>query len=376
MAVGKVNDVAGASIGKVDDVAAASIGKISDIAASLGDSGPSHSDLWVLVGNDGNVGYSTDAQNWTIAAQGGSTEIYAIAFANTGSYGDGLWVIGRNKSAGEVEYTTDNPPVATRSTVNLDGNRGARAIGYDEGGQKFMIGAKSLSGAKSIPTSSFGADSSDTADGVWSASASASDYSDATSNYGNFQHDGIGSNGAGVWMIGVGDDLIVSTDNGDNWALVSGSNFFASGNDVRSVNYGNGVWLIGGEGGKLKRTADNGGTWSDPDSGFGSNHITAMAFGGAGDEDANVWMCAGASGNMTRSTDNGLTWTVVDIGHNTSLNGIASNGSGSWVAVGNSGQLGYSTDDGSTWTFATASTGTGVALRGVAINRMLPHTPG
>lgn len=374
MAVGKVNDVAGASIGKVEDVAAASIGKISDVAASLG--GASHSDLWVLCGNDGNVGYSTDAQNWTIAAQGGGTEIYSVAFANTGSYGDGLWIFARNASAGEVEYTDDNPPAGTRSAVNLDGNRGARAIGYDRGGQKFLVGAKSLSGAKSIPTSSFGGGSNDAAAGVWSASASASDYSDATSNYGNFQHDGIGFNGAGVWMVGIGDDLIVSTDNAVNWSLVSGSNFFAAGNDVRAVDYANGVWLIGGEGGKLKRTADNGGTWTDQDSAIGSNHVNAIAFGGAGDSTANVWMLVGASGKMSRSTDNGITWTEIDNGHNITLNAIASNGSGSWVACGNSGQLGYSTNDGAAWTFATASTGTGVALRGVAINRMLPHTPG
>ena len=130
MAVGKVNDVAGASIGKVKDVAAASIGKISDIGASLG--GETHADLWVLCGNDGNVGYSTDAAgenvaNWTIAAEGGGTDVFAVAFANTGSYGDGLWAFARNSNSKEVEYTTDNPPAGTRSTVNLEGSRGARA---------------------------------------------------------------------------------------------------------------------------------------------------------------------------------------------------------------------------------------------------------
>ena len=379
MAVGKVNDVAGASIGKVKDVAAASIGKISDIGASLG--GETHADLWVLCGNDGNVGYSTDAAgenvaNWTIAAEGGGTDMFAVAFANTGSYGDGLWAFARNSNGAEVEYTTDNPPAASRSQVNLDGSRGARSIHYDQGGQKFMVGAKSLSAAKSIMTSSFGADSSDTAAGVWSASASASDYSDATSNYGIFQHDNIGSNGAGVWMVGVIDDLIVSTDNGVNWSLVSGSNFQAAGKDVKTVDYANGVWLIAGESGFLKRTADNGTTWTDQDIAFGSDNVVSVAFGGAGDSTANVWIGVGGNGKISRSTDNGITWALVDGGHNVTLNAVASNGSGSWVAVGNSGKLGYSTDDGSTWTFATASSGTGVNLRGVAINRMLPHTPG
>ena len=370
MALEGINGVAASSVQGVNSVAKSDIEGINATAVTTA---AAHSDLWVLAANDGRVGYSTDAQNWTIGAgQGGGTDLFAVAFANTGSYGDGLWVFARNASSAEVAYQTDNPPVSTRDTVNLDGSRGARAIHYDRGGQKFMIGAKSLSSAKSIMTSSFGPDSNDTAAGVWSASASASDYSDATSNYGLFQHDSIGSNGAGVWMVGITDDLIVSTDNGDNWSLVSGSNFFAGGNDVKSVNYANGVWLVAGESAKLKRTADNGVTWTDQDSQFGSNTIVAMAFGGAGDSVANVWMAVGGGPLMSRSTDNGITWTAIDPGHSTTLNAIASNGSGSWVAVGNSGKLGYSTDDGSTWTFATASSGTGVNLRGVAINRMLP----
>ena len=373
MAVGKVSDVAGDSIGKVKDVAAASIGKINDVGASLG--AASHSDLWVLVGDDGNVGYSTDAANWTFVTHGGSTDIFGVAFANTGSYGDGLWVFARNSSSKEVEYTTDNPPATDPTIVNLEGSRGARSLHYDRGGQKFMVGAKGLSGAQSIMTSSFGPDSSDTAAGVWSASASASDYSDATTKYGLHFHDNIGSNGAGVWMVGIIDDLIVSTDNGDNWALVSGSAFLGANKDVESVNYANGIWLIAGEAGLLKRTADNGTTWTDHDLGFSTTRVRGLAFGGAGGSVANVWMAVGDTGKISRSTDNGLTWAIVTSGHTINLNNIASNGSGSWVATGNSGKLGNSTDDGSSWTFGTPA-GTGVKLRGVAINRMLPLDAG
>jgi photosystem II stability/assembly factor-like uncharacterized protein len=224
-------------------------------------------------------------------------------------------------------------------------------------------------------TSSFGPDSSDTAAGVWSASASASDYSDATTKYGLHFHDNIGSNGAGVWMVGIIDDLIVSTDNGDNWALVSGSAFLGANKDVESVNYANGIWLIAGEAGLLKRTADNGTTWTDHDLGFSTTRVRGLAFGGAGGSVANVWMAVGDTGKISRSTDNGLTWAIVASGHTINLNNIASNGSGSWVATGNSGKLGNSTDDGSSWTFGTPA-GTGVKLRGVAINRMLPLDAG
>jgi len=374
MALEKFNDVACSSIEKINDAAKSSIETVN--AAGTCASGPTHSDLWVLVGNDGNVGYSTDAINWTFVAHGGSTDIFGVAFANTGSYGDGLWVFARNSNSKEAEYTTDNPPATDPTTVNLDGSRGARSIHYDRGGQKFMIGAKGLSAAKSIMTSSFGADSSDTADGVWSASASAADYSDATSNYGLHFHDNIGSNGAGTWMIGIIDDLIVSTDNGVNWSIVSGSDFLGTNKDVQSVNYANGIWLIAGEGGLLKRTADNGTTWTDQDIGFSTTAVRSLAFGGAGTSDTNIWMAVGDTGKIARSTDNGITWTIVSSGHTTLLNNIASNGSGSWVATGNSGKLGYSTDDGSSWTFATATPGTGVHLRGVAINRMLPLDAG
>ena len=379
MAVVKVNDVAGDNIGKVKDVAAASIGKLSDVAASLG--AASYSIVWLAVGDDGRGATSTDGQNWTEGQIGhsNSTDHRDVAFGNTGSYDEGCWVIAKGSNTMEALWTFNKTPiVATNSSAsweseNFAGSRGARAVVYDEYNTRFLWGAKGLSGAKTIPTASM-AELASTSHRLMD-SASYSDYSDGSSNYGNFYQGNMASDGAGNIMVGIkDDDVILGQYDGHayNWVTVSGSNFLGTNQNLQAIAHGNGVWIVAGEGGKMKRTPD-GGTWSDIAT-PSSNQVNSIAFGGAGDSTANVWMAVGGSGQIDRSTDQGASWTELNKEHTVQLNAIASDGSGSWVAVGNSGQFGYSSDDGASWAFATASfTGNWF---GIAINRMLPHDAG
>ena len=380
MAVGKVSDVAGASINKVKDVAAASINKINDVAASLGDSEASHSDVWLITMATGRIGVSTDGQNWTISQVGhsNSTANRQVAFANTSSYDEGLWMIAKGSNTMEILWSEEKVPTLTSGSWksnNLDGSRSCRAMCYDEYNGYFLAGAKGLTAAKTIPTSSYRAGSNDAAVGEWGISASYSDYSDASSNKGNYTGKSIASDGAGNIMAGILDDLIYGVHDGAhyNWSTV-GANFLAAGKSINGVSYGNSVWIVCGEGGNMKRSTDGGQNWTTPDPQFSTNNILAVTYGGAGDSTANVWMAVGNAGKMSRSTDQGANWTALDSGHSTTLRGLASNGSGSWVACGDAGKLGYSSDDGATWSWATGSYSG--QQNDVAVNRMLPLDPG
>ena len=384
MAVGKISDIAAASCGKVKDVAAGSLAKINDVGYSAG--AASHSDVWVLVGGAGRVGVSTDGQNWTVGLTGhsNSTANRQLAFANTGSYDEGLWMMAKGSNTMEIMWSEEKiPQLASGSwrSENLDASRSNRAMCYDEHNGYFLAGAKTTSANKTIPTSSYSANSNDAAEGVWSGTGSHSDYTDGSTNQGNYTGKSIASDGEGLLMAGVsgGDDLIFGQHDGAhyNWSSGPGgvgTNFLGAGVAINCVAYGNGVWIVCGASGKMKRSVDDGANWTEPDPGAGTSNLLGLSYGGAGDGAANVWIVVGNSGIISRSTDQGANWTVIDGGHTTTLRGVAANGSGSWVACGDSGKLGFSDDDGASWTFGTSSyTG---QHNDVVINRMLPLDPG
>jgi len=69
---------------------------------------------------------------------------------------------------------------------------------------------------------------------------------------------------------------------------------------------------------------------------------------------AGVWMAGGEDGRVVRSTDGASTWSSINFqGTNLGskhINGIASNGSGKWMFAAKNGFLYVSTDDGATFT--------------------------
>tara|TARA_R100000008_G_scaffold24289_1_gene13114 strand:- start:2329 stop:3483 length:1155 start_codon:yes stop_codon:yes gene_type:complete len=384
MALETVNGVACANIQSINNVAKADAQAVNS-AGTCAAAGASYSIVWLAVGEDGRAATSTDGQNWTEGQLGhqNTTGHRGIAFGNTGSYDEGCWAIAKGGNTMEALWTFNKTPIvatdssASWQSANFAGNRSCRSVLYDEKNGYFMFGAKSLSAAKTIPTASI----SDLAQN-WPGcgdSGSYSDYSDASADKGHIL--AMGSDGAGNNMVGIIDeDLILGQLTGDggtryNWTQVSGSKFLQTGQsrNISGVAYGNGIWVIAGAFGKMKRSTDNGSTWEDITTGT-SNNIQHVAYGGAGDSTANVWMFVGGSGDLYRSTDGAASWTELDPGHNIQMSGIASDGSGSWVAVGNAGKFGYSGDDGATWTFGTASHN--VDWYAVAINRMLPLDAG
>lgn len=123
-------------------------------------------------------------------------------------------------------------------------------------------------------------------------------------------------------------------------------------------------WFAAGDSGKLRRSVENGATWSDCAAGFDAEDVLAVATNGAG-----VVIAGGEDGQLRRSTDNGATWATVDAGFATAaVMGLAAADT-TWVAVGGAGTLKRSTDGGATWATVGATLGLIDDLTGVATDR-------
>jgi len=118
---------------------------------------------------------------------------------------------------------------------------------------------------------------------------------------------------------------------------------------IRGVTYGDGLYVAGGDDGKLTTSTD-GTTWTTRTSGFGSSNIWGVTYGDG------LYVAVGDSGTLTTSTD-GTTWTARTSGFGTTLILGVTHGDGLYVAVGVSGKLTTSTD-GTTWTTRTSGFGT------------------
>ena len=79
-----------------------------------------------------------------------------------------------------------------------------------------------------------------------------------------------------------------------NWESVSSS--FGTSN-IRSVAYGNGVWVAVGDQGKLATATDPTGPWTQRTSSFYTSNIFSVAYGNG------VWVAVGASGKLATATD-------------------------------------------------------------------------
>lgn len=180
----------------------------------------------------------------------------------------------------------------------------------------------------------------------------------------------VATDGAGRWLA-VRDTgthrLLVSSDDGASWAL---SDALPGSSNWRSIAYGDDVWIATATSGttRVARSLDGGTTWSSVRS---SGQFQSVATDGNG-----VWIAVDYFASMSpnpviRSDDDGATWTTVvsdapalGLGR---LLSVAADGSGGWVAVGETGtnQIVRSTDDGITWVVPDTPP-TGFSLNSVA----------
>ena len=108
-------------------------------------------------------------------------------------------------------------------------------------------------------------------------------------------------------------DTNISSEVGTTWTTQN-ANF---GNTlIRSVAYGNDLWIAGGFVGTL-RTSTDAITWTTQTSNFGNASIFSVAYGN------NLWIAGGVVGFIRTSTD-GTTWTTQTSNFgNTQINSVA-----------------------------------------------------
>ena len=138
------------------------------------------------------------------------------------------------------------------------------------------------------------------------------------------------------------------------WTTVT-SNFGAT--NIKSIAYGNGVWVAVGDSGQLRTSTDTV-TWATRTSNFGTTNINHVAYN-------NIWVAVGNTGQLQTST-NATTWNTQTSNFGTTNINRVAYGNSIWVAVGDSGQLRTSTDT-ITWSTQTSNFGT-TNIRSVAYN--------
>lgn len=122
---------------------------------------------------------------------------------------------------------------------------------------------------------------------------------------------GEGAAGADRW-IAVGEDgwIETSDDDGENWTSRSLSGTWLGTDDVTTVWYGNGVFMLGSRDGGELETSPDAITWTHrTPSGWGTaNGIFTISYSA----DLARWVIAGQVGEIGYSDDDGVNWTSVD----------------------------------------------------------------
>ncbi|MDR2718301.1 MAG: hypothetical protein LBB89_09600 [Treponema sp.] len=196
-------------------------------------------------------------------------------------YGDGKFIaVG---DSGGMTWSTTGITWVTVGTSTF-GSTGIGAITY--GGGRFVAGGQSGKMAWSTDGENWTAVETSTF-GTTGISAIA---------WGNGKFVAGGANGKMAW----------STD-GENWTAVTDSTFGTSDNEIRTIAYGNGKFVVGGGYSIKMAWSTDGVTWtavtSHPFSGSSSSSIK-IAWGNG------KFIAGGVGGKMARSTD-GVTWTAI-----------------------------------------------------------------
>ena len=163
-----------------------------------------------------------------------------------------------------------------------------------------------------------------------------------------------------------------SIDNGLTWVAIPATQI-PSGLWRTMATDGNGVWVIGSNQDALRRSSDNGITWSVAYSSGGSTTL----YGLVTDRQGN-WLVARASVGILKSVDNGINWVSSGARPNNTPYDAATDERGMWVFVGTAPSgatapgLYVTRDHGLTWTLVsvTGSTVNGDSLWSVTTDRV------
>jgi photosystem II stability/assembly factor-like uncharacterized protein len=151
--------------------------------------------------------------------------------------------------------------------------------------------------------------------------------------------------------MACGDEILKSTDNGDNWSSV-----YSTHPCVAIATSGGGVWIAATDdfAHKLIRSDDDGSTWDDVYTFTGAGELgTSLAYDKSG-----AWCVGTTIGNIYRSIDGGINWSLATISDGVPevILTLASDGAGEWCAGGRASYMAgvyaaiwHSTNNGATW---------------------------
>lgn len=299
--------------------------KISDgqtvsATSNLSDWYRSGASMWIAVGRDGHLAYSSDGLSWTYSvitqfSTSGANMARSLVYTESVSGHEHSWVMSNGWHALEVAYVQDPTDGSAWSTINLPGNYAARDMAYSKGTKTLVICGDY---SHVFRSTDFGQ--------TWTMIEDASDSSVGTSP-------SIASSGQGGWIMSEGSKIWMSTDDGMTWTHT----------DTLSVAPDNLIWsgthYIALSSGSIKRSSD-GITWSDASTGAGTVSHAAS--------DGSTIIAAGSWGSLYKSVDHGDTWTQLNSAIGLSMNTVATDGE-RWLVGGSSGKIQISTDDGATW---------------------------
>jgi hypothetical protein len=216
---------------------------------------------FVAVGEGGEIAYSSDGTAWTLIPESPFTETGGITYGN-GKFvvgGSAMWVEGvwEEEGGAMIAYSADG--ITWNRVTDLPFPLGfgrISAVAYNGNGEYFAISYNGM--------------------GVESAGAYSSDGITWTTNlYGPYSEKHAIAYGSGKYVFGIAE--ILGTRVGADGDIVSNNIFGDS--YIFCAAYGNGIFISGGDDGKMAYSAD-GFTWSLlANNGFGTTQINGIAFG-------------------------------------------------------------------------------------------------
>lgn len=319
-------------------------------------------------GGGTNMLYSTDGINWQPTSRQFSYLCNDIYYDSTNS----RWVATGRKAGnnlnqntvywsnnGETWYTVSPPPEPKALTfINTGGEAfGSFSYAIHKSGNTWIAVGRPFGTSDKILRSTNNGETWVSVSGTQIGFSGISVYSDGNGTW--------VAVGTGTTFGSGGNTIVYSQDDGQTWAAVNTTTGFTFANAGNDVYYGGGTWVavgrdITGNNNQILYSSD-GETWQAGQNNTFSQEGQMVRY------DGTTWVAVGIydntsiNQNQILTSTNGQSWTVpntVPITFRTGM-GVYYDGNNNWVAVGDTtsgtGAILYSSDSGTTWSLAVGA---------------------